>query len=178
MVQAQRAAYLPRMANTVITVVPPTWNMQQMQFANIILAIAGVNFNFFNEVEYTDTVDVEEGRGISPYAMGTTTGMYKAQGSLSVQLAQREQFLTLIQSLSPDGNSIYDAVFNVQAQWQVKAAPGQLQNPVFTDELYGCRLIGGGISGSSGPGMMVERYPLNIQLIRRNGRLPLAGLQM
>ena len=164
--------------NTVLQVYPATWNMQQLQFANIQLAVEGVYFNFFNEIEYSDSVDVEEGRGASPYPMGTTTGQYKASGSISVQLWMREAFLSIIQRLSPDGTSIYDAVFNVQAQWQHRSSPSQLQPPVFTDELYGCRLTSAGISGSSGPGVMVVKYAMNVQLIRHNGRLPLAGLQL
>lgn len=165
------------MSNAVIQVYPPTWNMQQLQFANILLAVEGVNFNFFNELEYSDNIDVEDGRGATPFSMGTTTGMYKAQASISVQLAQREAFLTLIASLSPGGNSIYDAVFNVQATWQMKNAPNQAPTLPFTDELYGCRITGAGVSGSSGPGMMVVKYPLNVQVIRWNGKTPLAGLQ-
>ena len=35
-----------------------------------------------------------------------------------------------------------------------------------------------GISGSAGPGVMVVKYAMNVQLIRHNGRLPLAGLQL
>lgn len=162
--------------NVILTAYPPAHNMQQLQFANIQLAIEGVYFPFFNELEYSDSVDVEEGRGASPYPMGTTTGQYKANGSISVQLAMREQFLALITPLSPDGNSIYDAVFNLQAQWQHRASPTQIQPPVFTDEIIACRLLGSGITGSSSPGMMVVKYQMNIQLIRHNGRLPLAGL--
>ena len=82
--------------NTVLTVYPPTWNMQQLQFANIQLALEGTYFNFFNEFEYSDSVDIEEGRGNSPYPMGTTQGQYKANGSISVQLAMREQFLNIV----------------------------------------------------------------------------------
>lgn len=164
--------------NVVLTAFPPTWNMQQLQMANIVLAIEGVYFPWFNEIEYSDSVDVEDGRGASPFAMGTTTGQYKCTGSISVQLAMRETFLNLIAPLSPDGNSIYDAVFNVQASWQHKSSPSQIQPPVFTDQILGCRLISSGLSGSAGPGMMVVKYGLNVQAIIHNGRLPLAGLSV
>lgn len=164
--------------NTTVITWPPSYNMQQLQFANISLAIEGVNFNFFNEIEYSTQVSVENGMGASPYTMGTTSGTVSHSASLSVQLAMRDPFLRIISALSPDGNSWADALFNVTVQWQTKAGPNQLQPPVMTDELFGCRLISSGISGSSGAGVMLVKYSLNVQLIRENGLLPLAGMPL
>lgn len=165
------------MANTIVSVYPPAYNLQQIQFANINLAIEGrPPFPYINEVEYSVQVGVESGMGASPYTMGTTTGNVKCSGSLSVQLQARSQFMDLIKSLSPDGNSWSDAVFNLTVQWQAKVGPNQLQPPIMTDELFACRLVSLGIAGSSGPGMMVVKYALDIQLIRIDGALPVAGL--
>lgn len=164
------------MPNVVVTTYPPTWNMQQLQFANIQLALEGTPFAFFQEIEYSTSISVEEGRGVSPYPMGTTTGSASFSASISVQLAMREPFMKIISALSPDGNSWGDALFNVQVTWQTKVGPNQLQPPVMIDELFGCRLTSSGISGSSGPGVMVCRYSMSVQLIRENGRLPLAGM--
>lgn len=162
--------------NVVIQTFPPAMNGQQLQFANINLAMEGVYFNFFTELEYSWTVDVEEGRGASPFPMGTTAGMYKASGSITVQLAYREAFEAIVAQFSPDRNSISDAILSFQAQWQARAGINQIQAPVFTDELIGCRIISSGISGSSGPGVMVVKYGLYIALVRDNGRAALAGL--
>ena len=166
-------------ANAVVLTYPATWNMQQLQMSNCVFSLTGVYFPYFAELDYSDNVEVEEGKGNSPYPMGTTTGMYKASGSISVQLVAAEQFLTIIQRQSPANNSIYDAVFPLTVQWQLKPAPNYpsaLPNPVITHELLGCRITGEAITGQSGAGVMLAKYPLYIGLIRRNGRLPLAGL--
>ncbi len=164
--------------NTVLQTYPPAHNGQQMQFANINFAMEGMRFPFFQSIDYTDNVDIEEGRGASPFPMGTTTGSYKASGSIEVQLAYREMFEATLAQFSPDRNSTFDAVFNIQCQWQARAGINQIQAPVFTDELLGCRITSAGISGSSGPGVMVVKYSLYIAIIKRNGRLPLAGLSV
>lgn len=162
--------------NVVLQVYPPAHNGQQLQFANIQLAMEGVYFPFFQELEYSWSVDVEEGRGASPFPMGTTAGMYKASGSISVQLSYRELFESIVARFSPGGKSISDAVLNFQAQWQTRAGPNQIQPPVFTDEIIGARLISSAIAGTSGPAVMVAKYGLHIQLVRSNGRTALAGL--
>lgn len=165
------------MANSVISVYPPLYNGVQLQMSNLNLSFEGTYFPYFTEFEYSDTCEVAEGRGASPYAMGTTVGEYKANGSLSVQLIYRDRFLDILKSRG-GGNSFMDVVFNMQMQWQVKVPPGFPQPKVFTDEALGCRITGGSISLSAGNGVAVEKYPLYIGLILRDGVLPVSGLPL
>jgi len=127
-------------------------------------------------VEYSDTNDVAEGRGISPYPMGTTLGEYKATGSLEIQRAYSEQFLAIIAAQSPDGNSLYDTIFDITAAYQIRVPQGQQPIPVQQDVLRGCRLTGQAQSLSVGNNVLSVKFSLYVALIIWSGRLPLAGL--
>jgi hypothetical protein len=166
------------MPNALVTTFPPSYAQVQLQFANILLNVNGVPFQAFPEIEYSDNVDVEEGKGASPYSMGRTVGQYKAQGSISVQLRERDRFLSLVSQLSPDGNSIYDAFFPIQVSWQIRTGPNIPPTPPLMDELSFCSLGGAGVTGSTGPGVMVCKFPLHVGLIRWSGKTPLAGLPL
>ena len=87
-----------------------------------------------------------------------------------------EQFQALIAAQSPGGNSLYDAIFPITVQYQLRTPPGIPQAPVVTDTLNGCRLAGQGIDLSAGNGVLTVKYPLYIAVIFWNGRQPLAGL--
>lgn len=151
----------------------------QFQFSNIALSLSsapGTYFPFIVSISYSDTNDVSEGRGISPYPMGTTLGEYKASGSIEVQKLYNEQWIALIAAQSPSGNSIYDAVWDLNVQYQLRVPPGQPQPAVVTDTLHGCRLTGGSMDLSQGNGVLVTKYSLYVAYITWNGRLPLDGL--
>ena len=101
---------------------------------------------------------------------------YKATGNIEVQKLYNEQFQALIAAQSPGGNSLYDAIFPITVQYQLRTPPGIPQAPVVTDTLNGCRLAGQGIDLSAGNGVLTVKYPLYIAVIFWNGRQPLAGL--
>lgn len=164
--------------NAVVQSFPGAWAMQQLAFANICLSLAGTRFSKFYECGYSDQNNKEKGKGASPYPMGETIGDYSAQGSISVQLAANEEFLDIITLFSPDSGSIYDAYFDIQIQWQSLVGPNQIAAPVVTHELIHCSLGGAGIETSHGPGMVGVKYPLTVQWINWNGRLPIAGLEV
>lgn len=165
------------MPNAVITTYPPLFNGFQLQMSNLNLGIEGVYFPYFNEFEYSDTCEVAEGRGASPYPMGTTTGEYKANGSIGVQLMYRDRFLQILKTRG-GGDSFMDVPFDMVMQWQLKVPPGFPQPRVFTDQALGCRITGGGITLSAGNGVVIEKYPLYIGLIIRDGTLPVTGLTL
>jgi hypothetical protein len=162
--------------NAVYQQYPSNYAGLQYQFSNIALGILGTYFPFIVSLSYSDTNDVAEGRGVSPYPMGTTLGEYKATGNIEVQKLYNEQFQALIAAQSPGGNSLYDAIFPITVQYQLRTPPGVPQAPVVTDTLNGCRLTGQGIDLSAGNGVLTVKYPLYIAIIFWNGRQPLAGL--
>ena len=162
--------------NAVYQQYPANYAGLQYQFSNIALGILGTYFPFIVSLSYSDTNDVAEGRGVSPYPMGTTLGEYKATGNIEVQKLYNEQFQALIAAQSPGGNSLYDAIFPITVQYQLRTPPGIPQAPVVTDTLNGCRLTGEGIDLSAGNGVLTVKYPLYIAVIFWNGRQPLAGL--
>lgn len=164
--------------NNVVQTFPGAWAVQQLAFANIRLSLAGVAFDKFWEVSYTDSNPKEKGKGVSPYPMGNTIGDYTASGSITVQLAFNPAFQAIVASFSPNGNSLYDAFFNVAVSWQTIVGPNQNKAPVQTHDLFHCALGGAGVEASHGAGVVGVKYPLDISFINWNGFLPIAGLQL
>lgn len=168
-------------ANAVFQTYPANYASVQLQYSNVLISISsapGVYFPFITSVSYSDSMDVAEGRGVSPYPMGTTLGAYTAQGSLEVQKAYSDQFLSIIAAGSPDGGSLYDNVFQLNVQYQIRVPVGQQQIPVMQDILSGCRLKGQSQDLSTGNGVVTTKWDMYVSLIQWNGRLPVAGLPL
>jgi len=169
-------------SNSVFQTYPANQSSLQLQYSNVQISISsapGVFFPFIMSVEYSDTNDVAEGRGISPYPMGTTLGEYKASGSLEVQRAYSDQFLSIIAAQSPGGQtapSLYDSIFDITVAYQIRVPQGQQPIPVQQDVLRGCRLTGQAQSLSVGNNVLSVKFTLYVALIIWSGRLPLAGL--
>lgn len=167
------------MASNVVQQYPNNFAQFQYQFSNIALSLStnpSIFFAFFTAVEYSDTLDVAEGMGISPYPMGTTLGSLKSNGSLEVMKLYDDQFQALIASASPSGKSLYDAVWSLNVQYQLRAPQGQPQPPVVTDVLNGVRLTGSGMTMSAGNAMLTKKYPLYVGYVNWNGYLPISGI--
>lgn len=162
--------------NSVLQQYPSNYPGMQYQFSNIQIGLLGTYFPFVMSLSYSDTNDIAEGRGVSPYPMGTTLGEYKAQGSIEVQKLYNEQFLNLIAAQSPAGNSIYDAIFDITVQYQLRVPQGLPQPPVTTDVLKACRLTGQSQDLSSGNGVLSVKYQVYVALITWGGRLPIADM--
>lgn len=165
-------------ANTVIQY-PANYSQFQYQFSNIAVSLStkpDTYFPFFTAISYSDTNDVAEARGISPYSMGSTLGEYKCSVSCDVQKLYVPQFLQLVASGSPNGNSLYDSIFDFTVQYQLTVPFGQQAPPVVTDSLKGCRLMGQGMDMSAGNGVLTTKFQIYCPLIVWGGYLPLAGL--
>jgi hypothetical protein len=166
-------------SNSVYQQYPSNLSSFQYQYSNLALSFASAPSQYFpylTSVNYSDTNDVVEARGISPYPMGTTLGEYKASGSLEVQKLYLPDFLALVANGSPDKQSLYDSVFDVVAQYQLRPATGQTQPPVKTDILHGCRITGMSQDMSQGNAVLTVKVTLYIAYITWSDYLPLAGL--
>lgn len=167
--------------NAVYTVYPSNYASVQYQYSNVQISISsapGVYFPFITSVSYQDSIDVAEGRGVSPYPQGTTLGEYTASGSIEVMKAYSEQFLSIIANGSPEGNSLYDNIFQLNVQYSIRVPTGQTPIPVVQDVLSGCRLKGQSQDLSAGNGVVTTRWELYVALIIWQGRLPVAGLPL
>ena len=167
-------------SNSVVNVFPQPYGNTQYCFSNLAISFAAgapaVYFPFIASMEYSDTCEVEEGRGVSPYAIGRTLGTYKASGSIEIFKAYTQQFQDMIAANSPDGNSLCDATFDVTCQYQLRAPQGQPQPPIVTDVVKGCCLTGQAISLSNGSAVITTKFNLYVALISWNGRYALSGL--
>lgn len=162
--------------NSVFQQYPQPFAGFQYQYSNIQINLQGRYFPWVSSVSYSDTNDVAEARGVSPYPMGTTLGEYKASGSLEIHKLYNKDFLDILASLSPDGKSIYDVIFSINVQYQLRPANGQVAAPVVTDVLQGCRITGQGQDMSAGNAVLTVKHSLYIALIQWSGYLPIAGL--
>lgn len=166
-------------SNSVYQTYPQPYGSMQYQYSNVQISLSsapGVFFPFIVSVDYSDTCDVAEGRGVSPYPQGTTLGEYKASGSLEIQKLYNEQFLAIVAKNSPGGNSINDALFDITIAYQLRTPPGINPVPVVQDVLRGCRITGQSQTLSAGNSVLTVKHALYVALIVWNGRLPLAGL--
>lgn len=165
--------------NSVYQTYPQPYGSMQYQYSNVQISLSsapGVFFPFIVSVDYSDTNAVAEGRGVSPYPMGTTLGEYTATASIEVQKLYNEQFLAIVAKGSPSQNSIYDAIFDVSISYQLRTPPGINPVPVVQDVLRGCRITGQSQTLSAGNSVLTVKHSLYVALIVWNGRLPLAGL--
>lgn len=163
----------------VVTTYPPTFNRKQAQHASIVLSIGGVpRFADFAEIAFSDTCEKAEARGASPIPMGRTDGEYKAQGSIGIFLTALPTFQAIVASFSPEGNSFYDAQFDIQAQVALRSAPGQPPIPVQTFQLQSVSPTGIDFSSSAGNAVQMAKIALYVPMIIWNGYSPLAGVQV
>lgn len=168
-------------ANQVFATYPSNYASVQYQYSNVSITISSAPstyFPFITSVSYQDSIDVAEGRGVSPYPMGTTLGEYTASGSIEVQKSYSEQFLAIIAAGSPNQDSLYDNIFQLNVQYSIRVPTGQTPIPVVQDVLKGCRLKGQSQDLSAGNGVITTRWDLYIALVIWNGRLPVAGMPL
>ena len=81
-----------------------------------------------------------------------------------------------IEKWSRDKNSLYDSVFDIIAQYQLRPATCQEQPPVKTDKLHGCRFTGMSQDMSQGNAVLTVKVTLYVAYITWSDYLPLAGL--
>ncbi len=166
-------------SNSVYQIYPANQSSVQFQYSNVQISISsapGVYFPFIMSVSYQDSLEVAEGRGTSPYAMGTTLGQLTASGSIEVQKAYSQQFLDIIAAGSPDGNSLYDNIFQLNVQYSIRVPVGQTPIPVVQDVLVGCRLKGSSQDLSAGSAVISTKWDMYVAYVIWAGRLPIAGL--
>lgn len=167
------------MANNAVTQYPQPFGATQLQFSNIAITFSSDPATYFpwvGSAEYSDTCEVAEGRGVSPFPIGRTLGEYKASGSIEIFKAYNEKFLENVSRGSPDGNSLYDSEFDVVIQYQLRPPLGQPAPAIITDVMKGCCITGQSLSLSAGNSVIMVKYTLYVSVIQWNGRYPLAGL--
>ena len=120
---------------------------------------------------YSDSVDVEEGRGASP-PMGTTAGQYKNDGSISVTAGDaRGRSCRSSSASAPTVRRSTTPCSTCKRSGSIDPRRRSCNRRLHRRAL---RLPPDvrWHSGSTGPGVMVVKYAMNVQLIRHNGRLP------
>jgi len=142
----------------------PLINGTYPDFASIEIKIRGTHYIGLTEISYSDTLEAGEVRGTHAQKLGTTTGQYSAEASMTML---RPEFDDLIQRLGPGYKQVaFDIVINYRP-------PG---GAMITDKIIGARITSTEISASQGSDPVSVSVTLAPNHLILNGVPPLKRL--
>lgn len=125
----------------------------------------GKLYDDIKELKYSTKREIGKFRGTSPLARGRTRGTLDFEGSMVVLRS------TLDTLIAERGDGWMEEEFDVTATY------GNDGQPLVTDELIGCTVIG--VENSSSEGADPNEVTLNLDIkgIKYNGKVPMKGLK-
>lgn len=139
------------MASAIVNRVPYAWASIEIDLDDLIIGGA-------RSISYEHGMEVEKIRGAGREALGRTEGDYNAEDSELVVL--ESDYLLIVQKLGP-GYML--KVFQISV---ARAHPGE---PVVTDELVDCRIIGDAHDYQQGPEGLEVSLTISIMKVKPNG---------
>lgn len=136
--------------------VAPDWSSVEIDLGDAGI-VTGIT-----ELTYGNTLEPGVVRGTSPQKLARTRGEHDAEGSITMNLEDANDF---IQKL---GDGYLEAVFNITVNIR---APGA--TTVYTDRLIGCRMKGDEGGGSQGADPLQVTFPLDVMYVEKFGKKPL-----
>jgi hypothetical protein len=137
-------------------------------YSSIVIAISGKTRTGVTEISYSDSLEPGELHGTSPYTLGRTRGMYKAEASFTVSKLDFEQIKLDLVALGQGGYG--EATFVITVVYRENSA-----GLLITDTIEGCRVMKEENSHSSGSAdALVTKVDLSIDRIRWNGLYKIA----
>ena len=118
------------------------------------------------EINYSDSNELGEANGNQRQILGTTPGIYKAEGSFSMQLKDGQD---IIDALSP---GFYDKIFDIVVVYQIPQT-----SSFITDTLAKCRLKKQDHAHKSGNDALMKKFDLHITYILWNGKNPILNMR-
>jgi hypothetical protein len=158
------------MAFIAIPLPAPFVNGNRYDYSSVEIQIDGLPIlgQEITAISYKHTLKPDGVYGTSPEKLGRTRGRYEAEGTLEIN---KEAYATLIMALSMDPQFGYmEKSFGATVSYQ------DVNGPLITDDLTGCRLTEDEDSHKSGPEGLTVRCSLDILRITRNGFSPFGGL--
>lgn len=138
----------------------PNVNGITCDFASVRANIDGENY-FLGSINYSHECTPGEVEGNDAMLLGTTTGRYKANGSVEVYKATAAAIRAKL------GDGYLTKRFPITVNYQ---PPG---SPIMTDVLEYARIVKEDDSHSKGTDALVEKWDLHIMKIVKNGVQPL-----
>lgn len=136
----------------------PLINGHRYSAVSCEFTISGLRLLGIQEMNYSDSLEPGEIRGTTPYPIGTTAGMYKAEGDMSMP---ELEWNVLMAKLGNGYGEIPQIIQIIMAESGVQANK---------HELVGCRIkkVGHGFKVDSSDALMVK-IDLRPSYILRNG---------
>lgn len=126
----------------------------------------GKQYDDVKELKYSAKREIGKFRGTSPLARGRTRGTIDFEGSMVVLRS------TLDQMIAERGEGWMEFEFDVVATY------GNDGQPLVTDELIGCTIIGVENSSSEGADANEVTLNLDIKAINYAGQAPMKGMKI
>lgn|GEM_PF-3734371 len=136
----------------------PNINGHRFQPASCEITIAGLRIIGIGELNYDDSLEPGELRGTTPYLIGTTAGIYKASGDMTMP---ELEWAILMAKLGPGYGEVRHLIQVMMFEPGTQASK---------HELVGTRIkkVGNAIKTDSADGLMVK-LELHPMYILRNG---------
>lgn len=139
------------------TIPYPLINGVRHDWSSIELKIGVQIFKGFTEVKYQDSLKGAWVYGNHPQPIGQTRGVYEASGSMTLILAEANEFLKAL------GKGFKEKFFNLSVSYS------ESWYETITDEIIGCKITDTEGGGSQGPDGLVRTFPMTVQKVLWNG---------
>lgn len=146
----------------------PLINGTRHEWSSVELKIKNQVFVGVKAFDYSDKLEPTKVYGTHAQPIGRTRGVYSAEGSIELWLAEYNELMKLL------GPGFKEVSFDTVASYSESAFD------TITDEILGCRIKGLAASQAQGADALSRKLDLDIMLIRWNGlesiAKPLAGV--
>lgn len=151
----------------------PLVNGTRVSWSSMTISVSGSigEIYGFTSVSYKNTVERSKVRGSGRVAAGITAGDHDAEGELAMLFEDARAFLEALGAQQGNGRYM-DAVFDMLVQY-TRTEGGQ----VYSDEVVGCRLKEDATEAEQGPDGLVMTFPLDVMYVKRDGKLPVEGME-
>ncbi len=141
----------------------PLINGHAYSFSSIEVKVGAQVFTGFTDVSYTQTLEPGDFRGTRPEKLATTIGEHYVEGSFTLVKSEYQEFIEAL------GEGYMTTLFDITNTYS------EVNQPLITDVLIGCRITSEEDSHSQGTDALVIACDLNIMKMTRNGLLPILG---
>lgn len=137
----------------------PLINGTRHEWSSIELKLNGKIYVGVSSINYSAKLEPTKVYGVSPEPIGRTRGVYSAEGSIEMYLAEYNALLTDLSALGGLMEVSFDAV----------VAYSEADFDVITDEVIGCRIKNIDASQSQGADPLKRKLDLDIMKIKFGG---------
>ncbi len=140
----------------------PLVNGVRHEWSSIEIKLDGQVYVGVKSISYDDKLEPTAVRGTHPKKIGRTRGVYDANGSIELYLAEATIFRRAL-AAKVGGNGYKEVAFDIVVSY------GENDFDTITDEIIGCRIKSDAGGGSQGPDALVTKWDLDVMDILWDG---------